>query len=362
MEKLLDIMGYSKKLDEKIKFTYILNGIGLSQLILFMFFYVLVAKSILLFTESVVVLIAYLIAFYLLKKKRYLSGKSLPMMAMTLQVALLVFVWFPAETYFVFYFFLIPPMSFFVLDIHEPSDRKMLVFLNSLTVVLLMLSSVVSPLELITLNEKYILLLRMMSVASTVGVEILFFYFYASSLAKTYSELKMLANTDALTNMANRRALFEQGAMLVSIHAKYGKAFTLMILDIDHFKLVNDQYGHPAGDEVLKEMSRIISENIRKGDLVCRYGGEEFAVLYKNMDQDHRQSIENIKKKINAHRFSIAEGVHVSLTFSAGVITYNANVGSFDELVRKADALLYEAKESGRNRIIFDENPKPAQA
>ncbi|WKY47692.1 diguanylate cyclase [Eubacteriaceae bacterium ES3] len=356
MEKLLIMLGYSNQLEEKNKLAFIMAGVGLSQLLLFLIFYIIIAKSSLLVVETLVIIIMYLLVFVFLKKKYYTAAKALAVIALMIQVFLLVILWFPAETYFTFFFFLVPPISFFILDIEDPTELKVLIFLNSLAAIVVLLSSIIWPLELIELENEYIIVLRIMSTISTLVTEILVFYFYANSLAKTHAELRLLANTDALTNVSNRRVLFEQGEKLVSIHAKYRKTFTLMILDIDHFKEVNDKYGHPAGDVVLKEISKIISENIRKEDLVCRYGGEEFAVLYKNMDQNHRENIETIKKKVKDHKFMVDEESYLKLTFSAGVVTCNEDVVHFDELVKKADALLYQAKTSGRDQIVYDKN------
>ncbi len=240
------------------------------------------------------------------------------------------------------------------MDIDNAKERKVLILLNLLVAVVLLMSGIFEPYELIELEAHYVMILRVMSIVSTIFTEVLVFYFYAVSLARTHSELRLLANTDALTNISNRRVLFEQGEKFTCIYEKYDKTFSLMILDIDHFKRINDEYGHPAGDKVLKEISTVISENVRKEDLVCRYGGEEFAILFKNMGHENRSSIENIKNKIKEHLFTINEDTSISLTFSAGVVTYNSKVTSFDELVKKADALLYEAKRTGRDKIIYD--------
>lgn len=267
---------------------------------------------------------------------------------------MLVYVWFPHETYFILYFFIVPPSSFFIFDIENSVEKKILIGINVLAAGLALVFGLLKPLELISLTSEQVVVFRAMSIISTVFTEILVFYFYASSLAKTHRELKVLANTNALTRIANRRVLFEQGELMMGIFTKYQKPFTLMILDIDHFKQINDQYGHPAGDKVLIELTKVISENIRKEDLVSRYGGEEFAVIFRNMDSESRHIITNIKDKLDAFQFSVNDTVKISLTISAGVATCHGRERKFEDIVKRADDLLYKAKQTGRNKIVFD--------
>lgn len=163
----------------------------------------------------------------------------------------------------------------------------------------------------------------------------------------------LLANTDALTNSFNRRRLFEIGEELFNIYKKHNHGFSLMILDIDHFKRINDTYGHPVGDEVLREVSNLIEKSIRREDLLCRYGGEEFAILFKNLEGSKRETIEAIKDRIGKHSFVISDDIVIELTISAGVVSSSDEITDFDDLVKKADALLYMAKQSGRNRIQY---------
>lgn len=356
MKNFLSILGYSKQLEEKNKITYVIATIASVQLLFFMLLYIFIVGYLPLIVETTFIIVIYVIVFVLLKNKVYIMAKSLILTGLIIQVVFLVYIWFPHETYFLLFFFLVPPITFFIMDIRNLIEKKLLIFLNSFTAITLLLSVVIKPLEIIELDEHYVIILKVMSIFSTIFIEVLVFYFYAISLAKTHAELRLLANTDALTNISNRRVLFEQGEMLACIYTKYEKTFTLMILDIDHFKLINDKYGHPAGDSVLKEISDVISQNIRKEDLVCRYGGEEFAILFKNMTHDNHKTIENIRQIMNDHLFTVGEGIFTSITFSAGVVTYSEEFGGFDELVKRADTLLYEAKTLGRNIVRYDEN------
>lgn len=354
MNKILNAIGYSENLDGKNKVAFIIAVIGTFQILMFQLFYIVFSVSWLLIIQTVFVFIAYISFFLFFRRKHYILGKAMIINVMIVQVALLVFFWFPEETHFAYYYFIVPPISFFILDMGNTNERKLLIYSNSFVAVLCLISTMVSPLELLSLQPVTITIFSTLTILSTIFVEWLVFYMYARDLQNTHKELKVLANTDSLTNISNRRVLFDQGEMLFRIHSKYRKPFALMLIDIDHFKIINDRYGHPAGDKVLQEMTDLISRNIRKEDLLCRYGGEEFAILLRNVDENYISIIKEVKEKIEHNDFNIDSDTHIHVTISAGVVSCKYNCQSFEELVQKADKLLYAAKESGRNKIVFE--------
>ena len=356
MKKLLALIGYSSQLEEKKRVIYLIAAFGTTQLLMFLTFYILVTPNKWLVIETIIILIAYFSVFPLLKFGHYTLGKIIVIMGITIQVIMLVFVWFSKDTYLVLFFFIVPPIAFFVLDFSEEVEKRVLMAISIFICLVVLVFAVVEPMELIILEKTYINILRFMSVISTMISEILVFYFYVNSLHKTNRELMFLANTDALTNVSNRRRLFETGEELFKLYKKHHQDFTLMILDIDHFKRVNDNYGHPVGDEVLVGMSDLIEGSIRKEDLLCRYGGEEFAILFRNLPGKNREIIEAIKDRISQHTFVVEGEIEIDLTISAGVVSSSDQVHDFDDLVKKADALLYEAKQAGRNRIHYCQN------
>ncbi len=354
MKRLLDRIGYSHRLEEKNRYAYMIAAIGCVQLILFLFFYAALENSEGLLVQTLVMLALYLSAFVFFKFKCFLCGKIVINMVMSLQVMLLVWMWFPRDVFFSMYFFIVPPISFIVFDVNKPAEKRSLIGVNVAVTAMIILTGIVEPMNLIELSPVYASTLRLMSITMTFLVEVMVFFLYASSLAKTHKELRFLANTDVLTNVANRRVLFDQGAYLYDLCCKYDSPFTLMIIDIDYFKSINDNFGHPAGDKVLQEMTQLISENIRIEDLLCRYGGEEFAILFKNVDENQKTYIRTIKDKITEHWFDGGNKQKVKITFSAGVVSCRGAYAGFDDMVLRADQLLYEAKEAGRDRIILD--------
>lgn len=128
----------------------------------------------------------------------------------------------------------------------------------------------------------------------------------------------------------------------------------LIILDIDHFKKMNDTYGHEEGNLILKELARIMMKFSRRTDTVCRYGGEEFCVIMEDTDSESAlKYAENMRKTIAAHDFVITKGV-LKVTASLGIATtQKEDIRSPDELIKRADAALYQAKEAGRNRVVL---------
>lgn len=164
--------------------------------------------------------------------------------------------------------------------------------------------------------------------------------------------LKSAATTDALTGMHNRRFFFDAGATMLA-SAKRGQLdLTLVMLDIDYFKKVNDTYGHEAGDEVLKKIADCLNQECRQTDVVARLGGEEFAILAVNLDQDHAAAfIEKLRQAVEDLQIT-HEGTRIPVTASFGVCQTAGD--SVEAMLRVADELLYEAKKNGRNRAEFD--------
>jgi len=172
-------------------------------------------------------------------------------------------------------------------------------------------------------------------------------------LAQSLAE--QLAITDSLTGMFNRRHFFDLARQELARALRYGHPLTLIMLDIDHFKQVNDTYGHIAGDDVLVMQASLIRASLREGDLVGRYGGEEFVILLPDTDLEHaRQAAERLREAIAVQNLETARGV-ISVTISIGIAsTSHAQTGadlSLDQMLSWADDALYHAKRAGRNRI-----------
>lgn len=162
----------------------------------------------------------------------------------------------------------------------------------------------------------------------------------------------IVARTDSLTGIMNRRKFEEE--LLTQIHEFYmeDKIFTLTIIDIDHFKSVNDKFGHIVGDSVLKEFTKIINSHVRHSDIFARWGGEEFVLLLPETNLNGTLEIlKRIRKSINTFEF---ETVGYK-TASFGVVEFTFDIDTVDDLINLADKCLYTSKENGRNKIVYRE-------
>ncbi len=168
--------------------------------------------------------------------------------------------------------------------------------------------------------------------------------------------LKELSLTDALTSLPNRRAIEDWATRQLSGAARYGFSFWVALADLDHFKRVNDTYGHDAGDSVLKAFSEILKSNSRKSDICGRIGGEEFLlVLTHTTGENAKLVIDRVRVELEATHFNF-DGKSLKVTASFGLAGFvGTRAPDFNRLVAQADAALYSAKRQGRNRLELSE-------
>ncbi|MFK4809257.1 PleD family two-component system response regulator [Devosia neptuniae] len=178
---------------------------------------------------------------------------------------------------------------------------------------------------------------------------------YATELRHSVNQTMAMAVTDDMTGLYNRRYFERHLGVMLSKAQSQGRDMALMILDVDHFKAVNDTYGHDIGDSVLKEFANRLKRNVRGVDLACRFGGEEFVVLMPDTDVRQAESIaERVRQSVAERSFEAGAGRMIGVTVSVGV-TLNESLSDTPEtLIKRADVALYRAKREGRNRVVFD--------
>jgi diguanylate cyclase (GGDEF)-like protein len=174
-------------------------------------------------------------------------------------------------------------------------------------------------------------------------------------LARTTQHFERLSLTDDLTGLCNRRAFDDALAKEVSRSRRYQHPLSLLVVDLDHFKQVNDSYGHPTGDNVLRETARLLSGGIRQHDTVARLGGDEFVLLAPVTDQAGLRSLgQRLVASVRNHVFRHPQtDLAVHLTASAGGATFPLHTREASDLVQIADRQLYRAKEAGRDRLCL---------
>ena len=173
--------------------------------------------------------------------------------------------------------------------------------------------------------------------------------------------LKSQADTDPLTKLTNRRSFFARAGECMGLMRRHKEHFSVLMIDIDHFKTINDTYGHQAGDAILIEVSRILGDNVRTNDVLARIGGEEFTIAlpYSNRLASIVMA-ERLRSAISAAKFEYG-GKHISVTISLGVAALDKDdvgIETVEELLAVADKRLYTAKNKGRNRLCASDDGK----
>ena len=209
-------------------------------------------------------------------------------------------------------------------------------------------------------KENYTILLK---VLATVFVLALFGIYHYRKLAKINKELYALkeklqeqANHDPMTNLYNRRYFYAIATDILNLAHRENNALSIMMIDIDLFKQVNDTYGHAVGDMTIKKLAKIMQIHTRKSDIIARLGGEEFAILLPNTDLEGAKKIAlNLKNIVEKSSIKLDNNQSLKFTISIGVALFN-DFDTIDTALSRADQALYQAKENGRNQVKVLEN------
>jgi len=186
---------------------------------------------------------------------------------------------------------------------------------------------------------------------SSVNTELEEYKQQVNKLQSDLNKYKTESITDHLTGLFNRKYMDMKMGEEIERYKRMNTPFCVMLVDIDHFKSVNDNYGHLVGDQVLKHLSKLIQDNIRKTDFAFRYGGEEFLVIISNADVRNSQHIaEQIRKKLETVNFAL-KGNSFYVTASFGIASFE-KTDDAESVTKRADDRLYKAKETGRNKVV----------
>ncbi len=192
---------------------------------------------------------------------------------------------------------------------------------------------------------------------SFIALTVTSYYFRVASFTSE-QQMALVANADLLTGLPNRRGMYGTLSAQHDLFTRKGTTFTLVLADIDHFKRINDTYGHTGGDYVLKGLARLLKGRLRQYDVVARWGGEEFLFLFPDTDaQDAMTVAEDLRKVVERHRFVFNDHtIYVSMTFGVALHTEH---NSIDGTIKQADDALYQGKDEGRNRVVLAPHAVP---
>ncbi|MFA4992892.1 MAG: GGDEF domain-containing protein, partial [Candidatus Omnitrophota bacterium] len=182
---------------------------------------------------------------------------------------------------------------------------------------------------------------------------------YVSELQnKLNQEIRYLAYHDKLTGCVNYTWIVEFLEKEIARSRRFIKEFSIILIDIDHFKAINDTYGHLVGNDALTAFAAVIKANLRSMDIVGRYGGEEFLIILPELGSNGAlEVLERIRNKLSEARITsrhLKEGIDISLQFSAGVASFPYNANNANDLIKLADDVLYQAKQKGRDRVLVE--------
>jgi diguanylate cyclase (GGDEF)-like protein len=179
-------------------------------------------------------------------------------------------------------------------------------------------------------------------------------------MAELVEQSQRLACLDSLTGLLNRRAMRSALDVELARSRRYGHPLSLVMIDIDHFKAINDKHGHAGGDDVLRKVSALLSAAQRRSDLCGRWGGEEFLIALSCTDAPGAEiAAERFRRAVEAAVIDDGHGVSIPVTTSLGVATLQS-AESIEACLERADRALYAAKAGGRNRVVCDDRREPA--
>ncbi|NOX08566.1 MAG: diguanylate cyclase [Gammaproteobacteria bacterium] len=179
----------------------------------------------------------------------------------------------------------------------------------------------------------------------------------AEQLDQSHQQIREMSIRDYLTGLFNRREFMRLLTLEMDRSVRHQHLFALIIFDLDHFKEINDRFGHPAGDKVLTTISKIIGSELRPHDVICRYGGEEFSILLPITScNEAMNTAERLRKNIQHSKIPLHNNETFSFTASFGVACYPNNGEQIEDIIQAADKALYHAKHKGRNSVVLAEN------
>ena len=197
------------------------------------------------------------------------------------------------------------------------------------------------------------------AIAYLTGGILLFILFYrlvgwiGKRIEQNEQRLEQFATVDQLTGLYNYRTYNSILKSEIVRARRYDRPVSVLMLDIDHFKRVNDTYGHMTGDRVLERMGHLLKESVRAESSVCRYGGEEFSIIVPEVGAEAAsETAERLRETVEQTSFSDEQGRPIKITVSIGVAAFPKSAATVDELTNAADTALYAAKEGGRNRVM----------
>ncbi len=331
------------------------NFISLTTIILtffYLFLYIYAFNSWLLAIINLVFAISYLMPIVLNQYHHYNLAKNWFFISLVIHIFILANFIFPLATGFHLYLILVIPGVHFVFHFKESRQKSALIFFAVTTIAISEFNN--NPNPYIELSPSTIKLFFHSALFCIIFLLLITNHLFTKHVNQREAAYKLMANTDSLTELYNRRYFGKIIEKQIEFMRRYHSTFSLVSIDIDFFKTVNDRFGHAAGDTVLKQFATLLKENSRLNDYVARIGGEEFVIVLPETDKLAAfKMAETFRANIEKYTFNLGHNKSLQLTVSIGIQECEASNLSSDKLLEQADKALYCAKESGRNKSVI---------
>ncbi|MFT4939798.1 MAG: diguanylate cyclase (GGDEF)-like protein [Paraglaciecola sp.] len=335
----------------KIKITNILALITCCVALLYALYFLLVLENLQLALGNIFFVLSYSLTLFLNYKRVYRSAKVWFFCVFMTHVLILNIFIFSVATGFHFYYLVLPAGVFLLFDYEDKFEKIALCFIGIVLFFVCDSANYYAP--LIALEPEAEKILFSFVIIITMSEVYLIMYLLSRNISAYEKELNTMATTDALTGIKNRRIFMAIGEGLLEEARRYSRSFSLLLLDIDLFKNINDSHGHIVGDQALKKVALVLQSNLRTSDYLARYGGEEFVVILPETGIHHATELaEKLRVAVSMIELDLGQGRPLSFTTSVGLAEYNADTKSLLQLLDQADKALYEAKDMGRNKVV----------
>jgi len=237
-------------------------------------------------------------------------------------------------------------------------------FLIILTMLAVLISVGISWVLNVALRAEFTLVGLSISVTAPLVITPLIGFFFVRVLFEldaARAQLKLLAEIDDLTQVYNRRFFMKRAEYELARARRYGQVFSMLLFDLDDFKQINDEFGHPAGDALLRMVANVANEESREVDVLARLGGDEFGFLIPGLDQDEALSFADRMRETIAASCVVYRSEEICTTISVGVITWDTSINDLETLIFLMDQALYEAKHGGKDRTVLSKFGANAQ-
>jgi diguanylate cyclase len=333
---------------DRTKITNLMSLITFVLTIAYLIVYLLIFDSKIMGVINGIYIFAYLVPLLLNKYYHYQAAKTSYFLFLISHIFILSNYTFTLDAGFTVYLIGIIPSTHIFYNYRDSLYKGSI---NTLAILVIFLSEMInnqSP--LIPLSDFESRLLFQSSIFILLMVLLAVNHFFARDISRRELEFERLVSTDPLTKLYNRRDFSDTLKQQFELAQRYQRVFSIIFIDIDYFKSINDRFGHAAGDIVLQEIAKLFKIHSRANDHISRIGGEEFSIILPETDIDDAYNMaESLRKSVENHIFIVGNKQSIKITISLGLQKYGSNLNSTDQLLELTDQALYRAKKAGRN-------------